>query len=609
MAYTALYNLYRPHTFSEVIGQQAVVKTLQNQVHSKMISHAYLFSGPRGIGKTSMARIFARAINCISPVNGEACGKCATCEALTAKNNLDIIEIDAASNTGVNDIRTLRENVKYMPVAGKYRIYIIDEVHMLSVNAFNALLKTLEEPPEHIVFIMATTEPHKLPVTVLSRCQRFEFTRISTQLITKHLEDLVDKLDVQADPQALVAIARSAAGGMRDAMSLLDQILAMGENKIDAKQVSDMLGSADKLLYFALCEAVLKEDISRSLMGLNRMLEKGCSASTISSDMMQMFRDLYIAQSSKNIMEDLMVDDTTAGRYKRLSSMVSAGSLLKCLEIFSTLENDLRYATRPEIWLELAVAKSCRVQKDESYEALLSRVERLEKMLENGIQINDKKPANAVAAQDVDEQEEFFPIKDDDFVQHDAYSALDDLAPPPENYDDGGFVMPQPTVSSAPPARRTTASTPKKDEPVINVPQKSELVVDDAPEQSKQPNQDVVIAGDGDVDEGRSIWNAAVNEVRNQKIMRLFTAMKKAKVTSFDGTTLKVEFGPDDEASAKRLDNNELKNKLKKTLKKISSRDIIVEAKLKQLSEEENSFMQKLYDKFPKDLVSQEYDE
>lgn len=602
MAYTALYNLYRPHTFSEVIGQQAVVKTLQNQVHSKMISHAYLFSGPRGIGKTSMARIFARAINCISPVNGEACGKCTTCEALTAKNNLDIIEIDAASNTGVNDIRTLRENVKYMPVAGKYRIYIIDEVHMLSVNAFNALLKTLEEPPEHIVFIMATTEPHKLPVTVLSRCQRFEFTRISTQLITKHLEDLVDKLGVQADPQALVAIARSAAGGMRDAMSLLDQILAMGENKIDAKQVSDMLGSADKLLYFALCEAVLKEDISRSLMGLNRMLEKGCSASTISSDMMQMFRDLYIAQSSKNIMEDLMVDDTTAGRYKRLSSMVSAGSLLKCLEIFSTLENDLRYATRPEIWLELAVAKSCRVQKDESYEALLSRVERLEKMLENGIQINAKKPANAVAAQDVDEQEEFFPIKDDDFVPHEAYNMVQDLAPPPEFDGEHDFGMPQePIIRKAP-------VQPKR-EPVINIPQKSKPVVDDAPEQSKQPNQDVVVAGDGDVDEGRSIWNAAVNEVRNQKIMRLFTAMKKAKVTSFDGTTLKVEFGPDDEASAKRLDNNELKNKLKKTLKKISSRDIIVEAKLKQLSEEENSFMQKLYDKFPKDLVSQEYDE
>jgi DNA polymerase-3 subunit gamma/tau len=353
MAYTALYNLYRPHTFSEVIGQQAVVKTLCNQVQSEMISHAYLFCGPRGIGKTSMARIFARAINCMEPVNGEACGKCETCRALSAKNNLDIIEIDAASNTGVNDIRTLRENVKYMPVAGKYRIYIIDEVHMLSVNAFNALLKTLEEPPEHIVFIMATTEPHKLPVTVLSRCQRFEFTRISTQLITMYLEDLVQKLGVEAEPQALVAIARSAAGGMRDAMSLLDQILAMGENRIEAKQVSDMLGSADKLLYFALCEAVLKEDISRALTGLNRMLEKGCSASTISSDMMQMFRDLYIAQSSNNIMEDLMVDDTTAGRYKRLSSIVSAGSLLKCLEIFSTLENDLRYATHPEIWLSL----------------------------------------------------------------------------------------------------------------------------------------------------------------------------------------------------------------------------------------------------------------
>jgi hypothetical protein len=236
------------------------------------------------------------------------------------------------------------------------------------------------------------------------------------------------------------------------------------------------------------------------------------------------------------------------------------------------------------------------VQKDESYEALLSRVERLEKMIESGVVQRAQQPVKAQAPINEPEEEEFFPIRDDDFAQHDAYSALDDLAPPPENYDDGGFVMPEPAINSTPPIKRETVSAPKKAEPTVEKPQQNQTPVE-------------VISGDGDVDEGRSIWNGAINEARNQKIMRLFVAMKKAKVTAFDGTTLSVTFSPDDEASAKRLDNPELKDKLKNTLKKISSRDIIVEIKLKQLNEEENSFMQSVYDKFPKDLVSHEYDD
>lgn len=575
MAYTALYNLYRPQSFKEIIGQQTVVDVLRNQIKSKMISHAYLFSGPRGIGKTTIARIFAKAINCTEPIEGEACLKCTICKSLHAKNNLDIIEIDAASNTSVNDIRTLRENVKYMPVAGQYRIYIIDEIHMLSINAFNALLKTLEEPPKHIVFIMATTEPHKIPITVLSRCQRYEFTRISTQMIASYLEELIKKLKVKADKKALLAIARSSAGGMRDALSLLDQMLAMGENNINSRQVSQMLGSADKLLYFALCEAILNEDISRALKGLNTMIEKGCSASTVASDLMQMFRDIYIAKNSSDINEDLMVDDTTKSRLSSIAKRASMGTLLTCLEIFSTLENDLRYARRPEIWLELAVGKACRVQKEDSYENLLKRIERLEKMPAADIKTDMEQQSH----NNEDEQEEYFPIKDDDFKKSDINQ--DNAAADFENENSGyGEDILENNTDE------------KKSEISIEI---SEKTIDEKDDNTVNNN---------DINKGKIIWNKAIDEIRLQKKMRLLTPMKKAEVSGYDGEVLVLSFKTGDEASAGKFENKELKEILKKTLKNITGNIISVKINMSKLNEE-NKFMQETYDKFPEHLIQE----
>ena len=616
MAYIALYNKYRPRSFAEVVGQQSVVRVLKNQVQMGMISHAYLFSGPRGTGKTTMARLFAKAINCQSPKDGEACGECSTCIALAAKNNLDIIEIDAASNTGVNDIRTLRENVKYMPVSAKYRVYIIDEVHMLSVNAFNALLKTLEEPPEHIVFIMATTEPHKLPVTVLSRCQKFEFTRIPTVLIAQYLTELSKKLGIKAEKNALFAIARASAGGMRDAVSLLDQMTAMGESKIDTKLVSETLGSADKLLYFALCEAILSEDISRAIGGLYAMIQKGCSASTIASDLMQMFRDLYIAQCSPNVENYLVTDDASADRLRQLAGKVSAGSLLKCLEIFSSLENDLRYAVRPEIWLELAIGKACRVQKEESYEALLQRVEILEKKLENGIvQREPKAPAPKIEKP----QDEFFPIKDEDVVpkkkevqkdeSHDdgydseAYAAHNMGYEPPSDdgeedyvpYDDTPVFEPEEPVQkiTEPEVQASSAV-----ETVATAP--NEAVAVEPEEGVSATNED----GEGDLDAGRRIWNEATEKIRAQKVMRLHSPMKKAQVAGYDGSVIRVTMSEKDETSAKRFENSELKDILTKALKEASGHHLQFEVKVEKLTQEENDFMKQVFDVFPDDIVS-----
>lgn len=313
MAYQALYRVFRPQAFQDIVGQSHVTKTLQNAIVQNKISHAYLFSGPRGTGKTSAAKVFAKAINCERSTDGEPCNECDTCKGITDGSNPDVLEIDAASNNGVEEIRDIREKVKYAPTNSKYKVYIIDEVHMLSTGAFNALLKTLEEPPKHVIFILATTEPHKLPLTIISRVQRFDFKRITTQDITAHMASILDSESIQYEDKALQIIGRAAEGGLRDALSLLDQVISFGSEAVGVEDALEITGSVAQNLLTDLVEAVMDKDPKQAISTLSSLLAEGKDPVRLVEDLLVFFRDILLYQKAPGLDEALeraLVDDS-----------------------------------------------------------------------------------------------------------------------------------------------------------------------------------------------------------------------------------------------------------------------------------------------------------
>ena len=379
--YQALYRQYRPKTFDEILGQEHITTTLKNQIKSGNIGHAYLFSGTRGTGKTSTAKIFSRAVNCLNPIDGNPCNECEICKGILDESIMDVIEMDAASNRKIEDIRELKDKVIYPPAKAKYKIYIIDEVHMLTTQAFNALLKTLEEPPKHLIFILATTELQKLPQTILSRCQRFDFKRITSKDIVANMKRIVDRLNIKVDEKVLRLIAKNSDGAMRDALSLLDQCISYKTEELTYEDALNILGIANNDLVFQLVDDIKNKDLEGTLLKIDNIIQEGKDISQFIKDLIYHYRNLLIVKTSRNPVDVMDMDEEMVNRFKEQSQDISLDFILRSLDILTSSESQVAWSTQPRIILEMAAIKMINLEKNMSLE---DRIKKLEAIINTG---------------------------------------------------------------------------------------------------------------------------------------------------------------------------------------------------------------------------------
>ncbi len=388
MSYTALYRKFRPQNFEDVKGQEHIVTTLKNQIKNDRLSHAYLFTGTRGTGKTTIAKIFARAVNCENPVDGSPCGKCAMCQSILEGSSMNVIEMDAASNNGVDNIRQIVDEVTYSPTLGKYKVYIIDEVHMLSTGAFNALLKTLEEPPSYVIFILATTEVHKIPITILSRCQRYDFRRMTMDNVSDQIKKLTQIENVAIEDKAVRYIAKVADGSMRDGLSLLDQCIAfyLGE-ELTYDKVLDVLGAVDTEVFSEMLRQIIKGDVTACLKILEKIVIQGRELGQFISDITWYLRNLLLIKTAPSNEEIIDLSTENMARLKEEANDVSHEVIMRYIRILSELSSSLKFATQKRILVEVALIKLCTPQMETDNGSLVDRVRQMEEKLANGIQV------------------------------------------------------------------------------------------------------------------------------------------------------------------------------------------------------------------------------
>lgn len=386
MSYTALYRKFRPATFEDVKGQDHIVTTLKNQIKAERTSHAYLFCGTRGTGKTTIAKIFAKAVNCENRTDGSPCGECAICKAIAAGASMNVIEIDAASNNGVDSIREIVDEVAYSPAEGRYKVYIIDEVHMLSIGAFNALLKTLEEPPSYVIFILATTEVHKIPITIMSRCQRYDFKRITIDTISERIRELMEQEQVQIEDKAIRYIAKVADGSMRDALSLLDQCIAFHfGQELTYDKVLDVLGAVDTEVFSRLLRIVLKGDVTGAISLLEEIIMQGRELTQFILDFTWYLRNLLLVKNADGIEDVIDVSTENLSRIKEEAQITENVVIMRYIRVLSELSGQIRYASQKRILVEMTLIKLCRPEMETDSQSLVDRIRQLEEKIENGI--------------------------------------------------------------------------------------------------------------------------------------------------------------------------------------------------------------------------------
>ena len=389
MSYTALYRKFRPASFEDVKGQDHIVTTLKNQIKAERIGHAYLFCGTRGTGKTTIAKIFAKSVNCESPVDGSPCGECSVCRAIAAGASMNVMEIDAASNNGVDNIREIVDEVSYSPAEGKYKVYIIDEVHMLSIGAFNALLKTLEEPPSYVIFILATTEVHKIPITILSRCQRYDFKRITIDTIASRIKELTDIEKVAVEDKAIRYIAKAADGSMRDALSLLDQCIAFHfGQELTYDKVLDVLGAVDTEVFSRLLRIILEGNVPGAIGILEEVVIQGRELTQFVSDFTWYLRNLLLANTADGIEDVVDMSSENLARLKEEAQMADGDVIMRYIRVLSELSGQIRYASQKRILIEMNLIKLCRPAMETDTGSLADRIRQLEQKMEQGVGMN-----------------------------------------------------------------------------------------------------------------------------------------------------------------------------------------------------------------------------
>lgn len=550
MAYVALYRQWRPQDFDALVGQKAVKTTLKNALASGKIAHAYLFSGPRGTGKTSMARILAKALNCEQGPTAEPCGQCGNCQRIVQGTSLDVIEIDAASNTSVDNIRDLREQVAFTPAESRYKVYIIDEVHMLSTGAFNALLKTLEEPPTHAVFILATTDPQKVPATIQSRCQRFEFRRVTVDEIAEHLAMVAAGSGIEADADALRLIAIQAEGGMRDALSLLDQCGVMAK-RVTVATVREVLGIVGREALHELTEAIGRRQLPQALATLNLLLEQGKDVKQVLTELIEYLRALVLYLAVPDYEEIYLTDTKEA--LAELAPLFGRDRLLAAEERLHSAIQELRGSMRPRITAELCLLDLCRVEGS-TLAALSARIEQLERQLAGGVMpVYQQAPVNAQPAPAVAVQQ---PAAQEDLVQQ----PIAQQAPASANAQ----------VEKAAPAKKPAAKA--QPQPAANT---LAAAVNAAPKpKSARVQQTEEYAGDFAA--GEDFWKQALEIMKAEKKNSMVSCAKNGRVFSFANNILQVAFKAP--FLADRMNKDDYRKAFEEVLLRLARREIRLEA-------------------------------